>query len=50
MPNMVVITAADGKRLALCRLKADPVWDSIAVANGQFYIDLADGTVQCLGR
>ena len=46
----VAVSATDGKPLAEYELSAAPIWDGIALANGQLYISLADGTVQCLGR
>ena len=48
--RLLAVSAADGKLLAEYQLKAAPVWDSIAVAHGQLYISLADGTVLCLGQ
>jgi len=48
--RLLAASAADGKQLAEHRLDAAPVWDSIAVANGQVFICLADGTVRCFGR
>jgi len=44
------VSATDGEQLAEYKLKAGPVWDSLAVANDQLYIALEDGTVQCMGR
>ncbi len=46
---MFAVSATDGKKLAEYKLNAAPVWDGIAIAGGQVYISLADGTVQCLG-
>ena len=48
--RLLAVSATDGKKLAQYKLNAAPVWDSIAVANRQLYIGLADGTVQCLGQ
>ncbi len=44
------VSATDGQKLAEYNLKSAPVWDGIALAGGQLYIGLEDGTVQCLGR
>ena len=48
--RLLAISATDGKQLAEYKLKAAPAWDSIAIANRQLYIALANGTVQCLGE
>ncbi|MFC1633484.1 PQQ-binding-like beta-propeller repeat protein [Planctomycetota bacterium] len=48
--RLLAVSATDGKKLAEYKLNAAPVWDSIAIANGQLFIGLADGTVQCLGQ
>jgi len=48
--RLFAVSATDGTKLAEYKLNAAPVWDSIAIANGQLYISLADGTVQCLGQ
>jgi hypothetical protein len=48
--SLLAVSATEGKQLAEYKLSAAPVWDSIAVANQQLYISLADGTVQCLGQ
>jgi hypothetical protein len=48
--RLLAISATDGARLAEYTLDAVPVWDGIAIANGQLYISLADGTVQCFGQ
>jgi outer membrane protein assembly factor BamB len=48
--RLLAVSATDGKQLAEYKLSAAPVWDSIAIAHGQLYISLADGTVQCLGQ
>ncbi|MHC4596676.1 MAG: outer membrane protein assembly factor BamB family protein, partial [Planctomycetota bacterium] len=48
--RLLAVSATDGKKLAEYKLNAAPVWDSIAIANRQLYIGLADGTVQCLGQ
>ena len=46
--RLLAVSATDGKQLAEYHLNAAPVWDSIALADGQLYISLADGTVQWL--
>jgi hypothetical protein len=48
--RLLAVSATDGRKLAEYELDAAPVWDSIAIANGQLYIALEDGTVQCLGQ
>jgi len=48
--RLLAVSATDGKKLAQYKLNAAPVWDGIAIANGQLYISLADGTVQCFGQ
>ena len=48
--RLLAVSATDGKQMAEYKLNAAPVWDSIAIANGQLYVSLADGTVQCLGK
>jgi hypothetical protein len=48
--RLLAVSAIDGKQLAEYKLNAAPAWDSIAIANGQLYIGLEDGTVQCLGQ
>jgi hypothetical protein len=47
--RLLAISVTDGAKLAEYKLSAAPVWDSIAIAQEQLYISLADGTVQCLG-
>jgi len=46
--RLLAVSARDGKELAEYKLDAAPVWDGITVANGQLYIGLTNGTVQCL--
>ena len=48
--RLLAVSATDGKKLAEYKLGAAPAWDGMAIANGQLYIGLADGTVQCLGQ
>lgn len=48
--RLLAVSASDGTKLAEYKLNAAPVWDSIAIANEQLYISLADGTVQCFGQ
>lgn len=45
-----LLALSNGKVAATYELPADPVWDSIAIADGKLYISLADGTVQCMGE
>jgi len=42
------VISTDGKELAKYSLPSLPVWDGIAVANGQLYIVTQDGTVTCM--
>lgn len=48
--RLLAVSVTDGTKLAEYKLNAAPAWDSIAIAQGQLYISLADGTVQCLGQ
>ncbi len=48
--RLLAVSATDGKQMAEYKLNAAPIWDSIAIANGQLYIGLEDGTLQCLGQ
>jgi hypothetical protein len=48
--TLLAMSASDGAELAEYKLNAAPVWDGIAIANGQLYVSLADGTIQCLGQ
>jgi outer membrane protein assembly factor BamB len=48
--RLLAVSATDSRQLAEYELNAAPAWDGIAIANGQLYISLADGTVQCLGQ
>ncbi len=48
--RLFAVSATDGKKMAEYKLNAAPAWDSIAIADGQLYIGLEDGTVQCLGK
>jgi outer membrane protein assembly factor BamB len=47
--RLLAVSATDGRQLAEYPLNAAPVWDGLAIANGQLYIGLANGTVQCIG-
>ena len=42
-------SASTGEKVAQCKLDAPPVWDGLAVANGQLFISLQDGRVMCMG-
>jgi hypothetical protein len=42
-------SASTGKKLARYALDAPPAWDSLAAANGQLFLSLADGRVICMG-
>jgi hypothetical protein len=46
----VLITASikDGTPSKTTRIKAPPVWDGMAAANGRLYIATVDGKVICL--
>lgn len=48
--KLVAVSAASGKQIAECELDAAPVWDSIAVAQNQLFVSLADGTIQCMSE
>jgi len=42
-------SASTGEKVTECKLDAAPVWDGMAVANGQLFISLQDGRVMCVG-
>ncbi|KPK44643.1 MAG: hypothetical protein AMJ65_02435 [Phycisphaerae bacterium SG8_4] len=42
-------SASTGDKLAQYTLEAPPAWDSLAAANGQLFLSLADGRVMCMG-
>jgi len=42
-------SASTGEKVAEVHLTAPPAWDGMAVANGQLFISLQDGSVMCLG-
>ena len=42
-------SASTGEKVTECKLSAPPVWDGMAVTNGQLFISLQDGRVMCLG-
>ena len=46
--KLVAVSATSGQPLAEYELHAAPVWDSMAVAQKQLFIALADGTIQCM--
>ena len=48
--RLLAVSATDGKTLAEYKLNAAPAWDGIAIAGGQLFISLADGSVQCFGE
>ena len=43
------VSPADGGRISELKLKAPPVWDGMAAANGRLYICTEDGKVLCFG-
>jgi hypothetical protein len=43
------VSAADGRKLAECRLASMPVFDGMAAAGGRLYFSTADGKVICMG-
>lgn len=45
---LLSVSPADGKTLSEVKLDAPPVWDGLAVAGGQVYLSLSDGSVLCL--
>jgi outer membrane protein assembly factor BamB len=47
--RLMAISTTDGKQRAEYTLNAAPVWDGMAIAEGQLYIGLMDGSIQCLG-
>ncbi|MBT3381009.1 MAG: PQQ-binding-like beta-propeller repeat protein [Lentisphaerae bacterium] len=48
--RLLAVSATEGKQLAEYALDAAPAWDAIAIANGQLFVCLENGTVQCFGR
>ena len=48
--RLLAVSAKDGKTLAEHKLDAAPAWDGIAIAGGQVFVSLADGSVQCFGE
>jgi hypothetical protein len=45
-----VVNAADGKTISEQKLKCMPVFDGMSAANGNLYIALKDGTLECWGK
>ena len=46
---LVVLSRADGRKLAEHRLASAPVYDGMAAARGRLYLSTADGRVVCFG-
>ncbi len=46
--SLLAISPTDGRVLAEMTLPSTPVWDGMAVAQGNLYLALADGQVLCL--
>jgi hypothetical protein len=46
--KLVAVSAISGNQIGECELHAAPVWDSLAVAQNQLVVSLADGTIQCM--
>jgi outer membrane protein assembly factor BamB len=47
--ELLIVSAADGSRVASVPLPAAPVYEALAVAADRIYASLEDGTVLCLG-
>ena len=47
--QLLVFSAADGKKLASYELGAMPTFDGMAAAKGRLYLTTTDGKVLCLG-
>jgi len=45
---LAAFAAADGKKLAECKLPSPPVWDGLAAANDALFLATMDGSVLCL--
>ena len=45
---LAAFAAADGRKLAECKLPAPPVWDGMAAANGRLYISTSGGDIICM--
>jgi len=46
--TLTAFAAADGAKLAECKLQSPPVWDGLVAANGRLYMATQDGSVICL--
>ena len=44
------VSTADGKQLSELKLDSPPVFDGMAVANGNVHVATVDGNVVCLGE
>jgi len=47
---MWAVSASTGRRLALTKLDALPVWDGLAAANGRLFLSTKAGEVICFGK
>jgi outer membrane protein assembly factor BamB len=45
---LIVVSAAEGRKLAQCDLDSPPVFDGMAAAQGRVYLATVDGSVVCL--
>ena len=45
-----VISAADGKKVSEVKLDTMPVFDGMSAANGNLFISLKNGTLECRGN
>jgi len=48
--SLRIVSATDGATLSEQKLQAMPIFDGMSAADGNLYISLRDGTVQCWGK
>ena len=48
--RLLVLAAANGKKLSEYELQAPPLWDGMAVAAGRLYISTRNGEIVCMGE
>jgi hypothetical protein len=47
---LIAVSASDGTELAQYKLDSCPVFDGMAVAYGQLYVSMKDGSLLCLAE
>ena len=48
--RLLVLAAANGKKLSEYELQAPPLWDGMAVAAGRLHISTRNGEIVCMGE